>query len=205
MHANQRAKRRFIAGTLSIAVTATLGARADAAEPAQLPPDSLYQLPMVLEDQLGERRNLDQLRGSCWIVALFYASCPYTCPLTIETLQMIEAKLTELQRARLKFLLVSLDPERDTPAQLLKLAQSRGAQSPRWLLARTAVDQVRPLAAALSVQYRRLPDGEFSHSTVLTLIDAQGRIRARSARIGQLDAPFLAALGGVLDTDPGER
>jgi len=40
-------------------------------------------------------------------------------------------------------------------------------------------DQVRDLAAVLGVQYRRLPDGNFSHTSSIVLLDRAGAIDTR--------------------------
>ena len=53
---------------------------------------------------------------------------------------------------------------------------------------------MRRLAAALNIQYRQLPDGEFNHSTVITLLDAQGRIQKQSSSLLRLDPELQAAL-----------
>jgi len=44
------------------------------------------------------------------------------------------------------------------------------------------------------VQYRALADGGFNHSGVLTLLDNDGRIVARSDKLGDVDPEFLAAV-----------
>jgi len=51
------------------------------------------------------------------------------------------------------------------------------------------------------VQYRQLPDGEFNHSSTLILLDADGRIVARTDVIGRLDPQFVAAARELLTAD----
>ncbi|NMW25113.1 SCO family protein, partial [Rhodanobacter denitrificans] len=57
--------------------------------------------------------------------------------------------------------------------------------------------QVRQLSGVLGLQYRQLPDGEFNHSSELILLDADGRIAARTTRIGKLDPEFVEAIRKV--------
>jgi len=52
---------------------------------------------------------------------------------------------------------------------------------------------VRKLAAALGVQYRAIENGDFNHSTVISLLDRDGRIASRSSRTGELDQDLMAA------------
>ncbi|MBI2962838.1 MAG: SCO family protein [Deltaproteobacteria bacterium] len=182
---------RRAAGWLLVALVA---ARAAAGTPSEPPGDSLYRLSVPLVDQAGRAAALDLHRGRPTIVSLFYASCPNVCPLLVAAIQRIDAALADAERARTRVLLVSLDPQRDTPAALEQTAARLGVDRSRWTLARAAETDVRRLAAALGVQYRKLPDGEFNHSTVLALLDRDGRIVARSSVLGRLDEEFVERL-----------
>ena len=47
----------------------------------------------------------------------------------------------------------------------------------------------------LGIRYRLLADGEFNHSSALILVDANGRILARTEKIGSKPDPeFVAAV-----------
>jgi protein SCO1/2 len=49
------------------------------------------------------------------------------------------------------------------------------------------------------VRYKQLPNGDFNHSSVLILLDADGRILARTEKIGSVPDPaFLAAVRKAL-------
>lgn len=155
---------------------------------------SFYQLHERLTDQEGTPIDVDIHRGSPVLVAMFYSSCPATCPLTIDTLRAVERELDAAQRQRLRVLLISFDPERDTPAALRQLAAQRHIDTARWTLARGDAASVRRVAAALGIQYRRLPSGEFSHANVITALDRNGVILARSSELGSADLQLVTAL-----------
>lgn len=155
---------------------------------------SLYQLHEKLRDQDGRAIDLDVFRGRKVLVTMFYASCPATCPLIIDTLRAIERKVDPAQGAKVRVLLVSLDSERDTPAVLLDVAKSRRIDTSRWTLAHADADAVRRIAAALNIQYKKLPDGEFSHATLISALDADGKIVVQSAELGHADPELLRAL-----------
>jgi protein SCO1 len=166
-----------------------------AAEPAtQDPTPSLYQLHERLTDQDGKPIDLDLYRGSPVLVSMFYSSCPATCPLTIDTLRAVERELDASQRRRLRVLLVSFDPERDSPAALRELAVQRRIDTARWTLARGETAAVRRIAAALGIQYRKLPSGEFSHANVITALDRNGAIMAQSVQLGAADPQIVMPL-----------
>ncbi len=175
---------------------------AAAASPPALPSDSLYQLDTPLVTQDGKPARLGLYRGRPVLVTMFYGSCPHVCPTLIAALRRMERMLSPAERAQLRVLLVSLDPERDTPAALRELAARHRAELARWSFAQTPAPEVRRLAAALGIQYRKLPDGEFNHATVITLLDAEGRILARSTGITRPDDGFMQALRLATAAEP---
>lgn len=161
---------------------------------ASPPGDSVYQLRIALTDQSGAAAGLDRYRGQPVLISMFYGSCPHVCPMLIATMQRYERELPEVQRGRLRVLMVSLDPARDTPAKLTEVAQRHRLDLGRWTLARTDALSVRKLAAVLNIQYRQLPDGEFSHATVITLLDPDGRMLRQTSSMLRPDPEFAGAL-----------
>jgi len=185
------------AGTLLLACLLLGGAAA--AEPPALPEDSLYLLEDRLADQAGQPFVLADRRGKPQLVAMFYTSCRYICPLIVDSAKGVEHALAPEERARLGILLVSLDPARDDTAALASVAAKRKLDPARWTLARIEAAGVRRIAALLGIRYRALDDGEFNHSSALVLLDAEGRVIARTERLGAVPDPaFLAAVRSAL-------
>ena len=158
---------------------------------AALPANSVYQLAVALTDQDGHDFRLADRRGKPMLVSMFYSSCQFVCPMLIDTLRDTESKLDAGERNQLGVLMVSIDPARDTVAVLRRTADERAIATPRWTMARTDAASVRKLAAVLGIQYRALADGEFNHTTALILLDADGRIVARSSQLGNADPAFV--------------
>jgi len=182
---------------LLLALMLVMATMAVAAIP--LPSESVLQQDATLTDQSGKVFHLSDRRGHVQIVSMFYTSCKYTCPLMIDSGLGIEHALTPTQRDALRILLVSFDPQRDTPMVLEALATKRHLDTQRWTLARTDDGSVRKLAASLGVRYRKLTDGDFNHTSGLILLDAEGRILAKTDQIGPLPDPkFLAAVQAAL-------
>jgi protein SCO1/2 len=182
----------------TLAVLALTLVTAGLASAAELPGDSLYRLDLTLTDHHGRHFTLAARRGRPQLVSMFYTSCQYVCPLIIDTLKKTQAALTPAERARLDVLLVSFDPARDTPARLAAVFGERKLDAGTWTLARTGPGEVRTLAAALDIQYRALESGDINHSSALVLLDRDGRLRARTDRIGEVDADFVAAVKQAL-------
>jgi protein SCO1 len=128
------------------------------------------------------------------VVTMFYSTCRAVCPMIVESARAVQRGLPERDRARMGFVLVTMDPARDTPETLARVQRERHLDSPSWTLLRPAAADVRSLAAILGVRYRALADGEFNHTTTLVLLDAEGRVLARTEKIGAAGDPeFLEA------------
>ncbi|BCT91695.1 SCO family protein [Lysobacter helvus] len=177
---------------------ASIGA-AQAGTPAARPADSVYQLSVPLTDARGKTQDWRALEGKPRIVAMFYTSCPYMCPLIVESAKAVVHALPAAERERVGVVLISLDPARDTPAVLRDTATKRNIDTTRWLVAAPAPADVRKIAGVLDVRYRRLADGNFNHTSALVLLDAKGRIVARTEQVGpEPDAAFLSAVRAQL-------
>lgn len=194
-----------VAGLLAAGVAvappaAAQGHRHEAMEAAPPRGDSVYALSASLVDQRGRAVGLDLFRGHPVLISMFYASCPDACPLLIADLQRMERELPPRIKADLRIVLVSLDPERDTPDALQALARARQVDESRWRLLRAPEDTVRDIAALLGVKYRRLPDGSFNHSSVITLLDPDGAIVVRDDAMGGPHEALLRGLRGGRST-----
>lgn len=188
-----------IARIFVLLLVAGFAALATAATPRPLPDDSIYQLAVPLLDQHGRTADWRALRGKPRLVAMFYTSCQYICPLIVESGKAVERELSPAQRARLGVVLISMDPARDDAAALARTATQRQVDPQRWLLAAPPANKVREVAGVLGVRYRQLADGEFNHTSALVLVDADGRILARTEQMGSKPDPqFVAAVRRVL-------
>lgn len=173
---------------LIAAIVVVFGLPAHARE-KPLPSDSVYQLEVQLLDQAGKRQPWSAQRGKPRLVAMFYTSCQYICPLIVDSGKAIEHQLTPAERKRIGITLISMDPVRDTPKALAAVVAKRKLDTHRWTLASPRKDDVRQVAGVLGVRYRELADGEFNHTSALVLLDAEGRVLARTEKMGTKPDP----------------
>lgn len=145
--------------------------------PAQSP--SLHDLSLDLVDQNGKPIALHDFASEPVIISMFYSGCPYACPMLISKIQGAERQLDPQVRSRVQVVMVSFDSEHDTPAVLQQVAVQHHVDGTRWHLAHASDADVRTLAAVLGIRYQKLPDGAFSHSSVITVLDARGVARFR--------------------------
>ena len=177
---------------LTLAAVAALPRAAHAAD--ELPGDSVYRLDAKLVDQDGKPFNLASLQGAPVLATMFYTSCDMVCPMIFETMHSTLKALPAAERSKVKILMVSFDPEHDTVEALKKQAAQRQASSPQWVLARADEATARKVAAVLGIQYRKLSNGEYNHSSTIDLLDSKGRIVAKTGKLGAADAQFVAAI-----------
>jgi protein SCO1/2 len=154
---------------------------------------SIYDLRVSLLDETGTVRPLDTFRGHPVLVTMFYGSCPIACPVLTSDLKRLERQIPESQRSDVRILMVSFDPERDTPTALARLKQERGLNG-RWTLASAGEEDARELAGVLDIKYRKVDGGAFYHSSVIVLLDRQGRPQARIDGAGKDTSAMLTAL-----------
>lgn len=153
---------------------------------APLSTRSLYQLDATWTDDAGRAVTLAEFRGQPVVLAMFFASCTYACPVLVHDLQAIRDALPPATRDQTRFVLVSFDTERDTPAALRAYRAKLGLDD-GWTLLHGSADDVQELAMLLGVKYRREADGNYSHSNLITVLNAQGEIaRQREGLQGEV-------------------
>ena len=187
-----------VAWLAPLSLTCLSDSIAQTADSNVLPPNSVYQLQVPVEDQSGEFTGLDRYRGKPVLITMFYASCPHVCPMLISTIKLTESKLSAEELASLRVLTISIDPERDTPEKLLETLERHSVDSDRWSMTRSDPDDLRAIAGVLGVRYKQLPDGEFNHTTKVVLLDRDGIEVASTEQLGRHDEAFLDAIKATL-------
>ena len=85
------------------------------------------------------------------------------------------------------FVLVSFDVERDSPTALATYRDSRRLDD-QWELLHGDNDAVRELAALLGIKYQQEEGGSFSHSNVISILNAEGEVvHQRMGLMGSTD------------------
>ena len=131
-----------------------------------------------LVDQRGRALTRGNFEGQWSLLFAGFTNCPDVCPTTLATLAALRSRLRE-RNAELQVVFLSVDPERDTPAQL---AQYVGHFDSGMIGATGSKEQIDRLCADLGLAYIRGPGAAgvytVDHSAALVLIDPQARIAA---------------------------
>jgi protein SCO1/2 len=144
---------------------------------------SLYQTESTWTTDEGKQIQLGALRGRPRVVAMFFTSCQFTCPIIVNDLKRVEAALPDNVRTNVGFTLISFDSDRDIPTVLKAFRVHSGLPESNWTLLHGDPDAVRELAALLGVNYRQDARGQFAHSNLITVLNAGGEIVYQQAGV----------------------
>lgn len=143
------------------------------AEGNTLSEESLYNLGSTWKNQIGEDVVLTSLQGEVQIIAMIFTSCQYACPMIIADIKKIIDKFPKKKQKQIHVSLFSFDPEKDTPKTLKKFSK-KSSLGENWQLYTSHDDAVREMAAVLGVKYKKMPNGMFSHSNIINIVDTKG-------------------------------
>ena len=137
-------------------------------------------LPSVtMTNQDGQPVTINELKGKWSLLFFGYTFCPDICPTTLAQLRQIKSELPPEAVAKLQIILVSVDPNRDTPKQL---KQYLGYFDPQFIgLAPASVDELQKVANAVSIPFipadTSKPNYTVDHSGNLAVIGPDGTQR----------------------------
>jgi protein SCO1/2 len=150
--------------------------------------ESIYNLKSTWINQDGKTLKLSELAGKKLILAMGYTGCEHACSLIVEDMKKIEAKAGDHSNAVFAFF--SFDTEKDSPKKLKDYAEKRKLSN-SWLLFNGSKKAVKELAAVLGIKYSKLPNGDFDHSNLISLIDKEGVIRYQQIGLNKDGEDFL--------------
>ena len=147
---------------------------------------------LELTDQDGRPFTADALRGHWWLVFFGFTQCPDVCPTTLATLARARAQLADLPAAlQPRVLLISVDPERDTPERLAAYVRYF---DPQFSGATGTLQAIAETTKRFGVPYAKVaaPGGGYTldHGAGVFFVDPQATIRAYSS--APHDASVLA-------------
>ncbi len=155
---------------------------------------SVYQLESVWMTAHEQPLRLGHLQGKVQVLAMVYTTCESACPIIVSLMQLIAAALSPDLRPQVGFVLVTLDPARDTPGVLRAYTDKMHLDPLSWSLLSGHPDDVLELAMVLGISYKRGQNGSFMHSNVITVLNRAGEIVHRHEGLQQDLASTLEAI-----------
>jgi len=183
-----------VALVLGLAASCHSNFEGAAGEPlhATVLPEPLPLPAFTLNDEQNEPFTRERLLGRTSLLFFGFTHCPDICPATLQQLALARKQLQE-QGAEastttdtaapppdaLTIILISVDPERDTPEKLKAYVSHFG----EGVVAATgSLESIREITSALGVWFQKEPQGEddytVSHSTAVLVIGEDATFRA---------------------------
>ena len=123
-----------------------------------------------------------ELKGHWTLVFLGFTYCPDVCPMTLTQMAQAQRQWESIPEARRpRVLLVSVDPERDTPDRLGEYAHAFHKDT---LAATADIPALEDFAKSISMVFAKVPAEEgmpadqysVDHSASMAVLDPQGRM-----------------------------
>jgi protein SCO1/2 len=130
----------------------------------------------TLSGSNGSALKLSTYRGKVVLLGFGFTSCQAVCPITLGTLAQAEKKLGA-QASELQVIYITVDPARDDAAQLKKYLSSF---NPTFVGGTGTDTQLAAVRKDYGIAAEKVagPDGSYTHSSFIYLIDREGRLRA---------------------------
>ncbi len=126
------------------------------------------------------------IKNEVALIGFIYTHCPDICPMTTHNMMLTEEQLSKDELKNVRFILISFDPERDTPSVLTKFASVRSMDMNDWELLTGSRGSIDSLMKVYNV--KAFPDdttyndkGEpayfMIHTDRISLVDQDGNLR----------------------------
>ena len=168
-------KHLLLAASLFVAAAGARAAdgaalKAGVFEPARAAPD------FTLQGSDGAPLQLRRYRGKVVLLGFGFTSCQAVCPVTLGTLAAARKKLGA-RADDVQVVYVTVDPERDDAA---RMKQYLSSFDPGFIGGTGSEEQLAAVRKAYGIAAEKVagPDGSYTHSSFVYLIDRAGKLRA---------------------------
>lgn len=132
--------------------------------------------------------KLEDLKGKNLVIAMIFTSCQTACPLLVADMKKVESKIDAKKLKETSLVLITIDPENDTPEVLKKYAQQRNMEGEPWIFLRTDLESTREFANVLAVKYKKITPIIFSHSNIISIFNKKGEMISQEEGTVNFDA-----------------
>jgi len=155
-------------------------------------PMSIFNLTSIWVNQNSDTIHLKDLNGDLLVVVMIYTSCKAACPRLVADMREIHRKVND---QNVRYVLVSIDPETDTPERLKQFAIDNDMNTDQWIFLQGGLDDVREFSNVLAVKYKKISPMDFSHSNIITVFDRDGVLVYQQEGLGVDSKEIVAHIG----------
>jgi protein SCO1/2 len=127
----------------------------------------------------GGRLALRDLRGKVVVVTFIFVTCTDACPLLTAKMADMQKRLGPDFGPRVRFVSITVDPERDTPAILAQYARNHGANRAGWAFLTGTPMEIGDVARRYGIFARKTDRGDVDHTFLTSVIDQGGTLRVQ--------------------------
>ncbi len=169
--------RRVMLGLLAVLLPACAGTQTARLHGTVVSATPAFNFALV--DQRDQPLTLQSMRGDEIILFFGYTHCPDECPITMAHLATVYHSLALGDRKRVRVLFVTVDPRRDSPAELGRYLRAFDVD---FLGLTGSASALASTYKAYAVDRRLVEEArngkeDVAHSSTIYLIDPRGRLR----------------------------
>jgi len=155
--------------------------------------ESIFNISSQWRTQKREAFKFSMLKSKVTVAAMIFTSCQSACPRIIADIKKIESDLSVEERKKVQFLLITMDPVRDTPGRL-NAFKNEHQLNDSWTLICSDEDATTEIANVLGVRIKKLSGGGFDHSNIIFVIGTNGVIAHKQEGLGGEPIETIAAI-----------
>lgn len=115
-------------------------------------------------------------------------------PRLVADMLAIRGKVPEKLKDKVQYVLVSIDPEYDTPVKLKEFAITKEMDGEEWTFLQGDPETVREFANVLSVKYKEISPMDFSHSNIISIFNPAGDLIHQQEGLGVNNRETIEAI-----------
>ena len=146
--------------------------------------NSIFNLTSKWKTEEGTTIELKDLRGKTLVMVMIYTTCKAACPRLVADMRNIEKQVSKEYNSNLQYVMVSIDPENDTPEKLKAFAKENFMDDEHWTFLQGTKTSVREFANVLAVKYKEISPLDFSHSNIISVFNPKGELVHQQEGLG---------------------
>ena len=130
-----------------------------------------------LTDQSNKIFKFNSFKGKVLLVDFAYTTCPDVCPLMTAAMRSVQDELTSAERKLVHLIMVTTDPEIDSPAVLASYARRYRVDFSNWSFLTGDAPSLAQVWKNFGVGVKKIARGLVDHTPLTALIDQNGVMR----------------------------